>query len=68
MYKNPEQKVDIASCQFSFHYSFESLPQAEMMLKNAVESLNLGGYFVGTTPNSQELVWVWIHVQIKLHC
>jgi len=56
MYKNPEQKVDIASCQFSFHYSFESLPQAEMMLKNAVESLNLGGYFVGTTPNSQELV------------
>ncbi|KAL4234369.1 hypothetical protein ACF0H5_006016 [Mactra antiquata] len=56
LYKDPEMKFDITSCQFSFHYCFESYNQAEMMLRNAVECLNLGGYFIGTTPNSQELV------------
>lgn len=56
MYKDPERKFDVCSCQFSFHYCFESLPQAEMMLQNAVECLKLGGFFIGTTPNAQELV------------
>ncbi|XP_053402078.1 mRNA cap guanine-N7 methyltransferase-like [Mercenaria mercenaria] len=55
-YKDRDVTFDICSCQFSFHYCFESLTQAEMMLQNAVESLKLGGFFIGTTPNSQELV------------
>ncbi|KAL3860394.1 hypothetical protein ACJMK2_010519 [Sinanodonta woodiana] len=56
MYKDPNIKLDLCSCQFSFHYCFESLPQAQMMLQNAVENLHLGGYFIGSTPHAQELV------------
>jgi len=56
LYKDPEIKFDIVSCQFSFHYCFESLPQAEMMLRNACECLKPGGYFIGTTPNCYEMV------------
>lgn len=56
LYKNPDIQFDVCSCQFSFHYCFESLPQVEVMLENAVGNLSLGGYFIGTTPNSQEIV------------
>jgi mRNA (guanine-N7-)-methyltransferase len=49
-------QIDLVSCQFAFHYSFESLAQAECMLKNASESLRSGGYFIGTIPNANELV------------
>lgn len=56
MFEDKETKFDICSCQFSFHYCFESFSQAEMMLQNAVECLKLGGFFIGTTPNSYELV------------
>lgn len=55
-FKNPNQLFDLVSCQFSFHYCFESYPQAMMMLRNACESLRPGGYFIGTTPNSNEIV------------
>ena len=53
-------EFDLCSCQFSFHYCFESLLQAEMMLRNACECLKLGGYFIGTTPNSYEIVYVYL--------
>lgn len=56
LYKDPNTKFDIVSCQFAFHYCFESLAQAEVMLKNACECLKPGGYFIGTTPDSYELV------------
>ncbi|XP_071083424.1 mRNA cap guanine-N(7) methyltransferase-like [Haliotis cracherodii] len=55
-YKDPSILFDVVSCQFSFHYCFESLPQVEMMLQNACECLCPGGYFIGTTPNSFELI------------
>ena len=55
-YKDKDQQFDLTSCQFSFHYSFESYEQADMMLKNACEQLKVGGFFVGTTPNGYELV------------
>lgn len=55
-YQDASMKFDLCSCQFSFHYCFESLAQAKMMLKNACECLNLGGYFIGTTPNSLEIM------------
>lgn len=56
LYKDEGIQFDLVSCQFSFHYSFESLEQAEMMLQNACECLKPGGYFVGTMPNACELV------------
>ncbi|OWF56493.1 mRNA cap guanine-N7 methyltransferase-like [Mizuhopecten yessoensis] len=56
MYKDSNMSFDIASCQFSFHYCFESYPQAKLMLQNACECLKLGGYFIGTTPDSYEIV------------
>ncbi|KAL1773565.1 mRNA cap guanine-N7 methyltransferase [Sigmodon hispidus] len=55
-FHNPEMCFDICSCQFACHYSFESLEQADMMLRNACGRLNPGGYFIGTTPNSFELI------------
>ncbi|EDM14753.1 RNA (guanine-7-) methyltransferase, isoform CRA_a [Rattus norvegicus] len=55
-FHDPEMYFDICSCQFACHYSFESLEQADMMLRNACGRLNPGGYFIGTTPNSFELI------------
>lgn len=55
-YSDPHMCFDICSCQFVYHYSFETYEQADMMLKNACGNLCPGGYFIGTTPNSFELV------------
>ncbi|XP_006024173.1 mRNA cap guanine-N7 methyltransferase [Alligator sinensis] len=55
-YDDPAMCFDICSCQFVYHYSFETYEQADMMLKNACGNLCRGGYFIGTTPNSFELV------------
>nr|XP_013797828.1 PREDICTED: mRNA cap guanine-N7 methyltransferase isoform X1 [Apteryx mantelli mantelli]XP_013797836.1 PREDICTED: mRNA cap guanine-N7 methyltransferase isoform X1 [Apteryx mantelli mantelli] len=55
-YNVPHMCFDICSCQFVYHYSFETYEQADMMLKNACGNLSPGGYFIGTTPNSFELV------------
>eukprot|EP00096_Caligus_rogercresseyi_P011277 TRINITY_DN4390_c0_g1_i1.p1 TRINITY_DN4390_c0_g1~~TRINITY_DN4390_c0_g1_i1.p1 ORF type:complete len:213 (-),score=62.01 TRINITY_DN4390_c0_g1_i1:105-743(-) len=57
MFCRPEDThFDLVSCQFAFHYSFESLPQVECMLRNASESLSKGGYFIGTTPDANDIV------------
>ncbi|XP_014471732.1 PREDICTED: mRNA cap guanine-N7 methyltransferase isoform X2 [Dinoponera quadriceps] len=58
-YKDPSMQLDFVSCQFAFHYSFESLSQAECMLRNASETLRPGGYFVGTIPDAYDLVSRW---------
>ncbi|KAJ7338656.1 hypothetical protein JRQ81_012558 [Phrynocephalus forsythii] len=55
-YSDRNTWFDICSCQFVYHYSFETYEQADMMLKNACERLCPGGYFIGTTPDSYELV------------
>ncbi|XP_037382663.1 mRNA cap guanine-N7 methyltransferase-like [Talpa occidentalis] len=55
-YRDPEMCFDICSCQFVCHYSFETYEQADMMLRNACERLSPGGYYIGTTPNSFELI------------
>ncbi|XP_074060374.1 mRNA cap guanine-N(7) methyltransferase [Macrotis lagotis] len=55
-FRDSEMCFDICSCQFVYHYSFETYEQADMMLKNACEKLCPGGYFIGTTPNSFELI------------
>ncbi|XP_043474027.1 mRNA cap guanine-N7 methyltransferase isoform X2 [Leptopilina heterotoma] len=58
-YKDPSMELDLTSVQFALHYSFESLPQAECMIKNASESLRPGGFFIGTIPDAYELVSRW---------
>ncbi|XP_018412331.1 PREDICTED: mRNA cap guanine-N7 methyltransferase [Nanorana parkeri] len=55
-FKDPKMTFDISSCQFVYHYSFETYEQADMMLRNACEPLCPGGYFIGTTPDGFELV------------
>eukprot|EP00118_Oscarella_pearsei_P009971 m.58955 g.58955 ORF g.58955 m.58955 type:complete len:105 (+) comp34853_c0_seq3:1306-1620(+) len=47
----------LSSCQFSFHYGFESEEQALMMIRNACEKVRPGGYFIGTIPNAQQIVY-----------
>jgi len=55
-YKNSDQEFDLVSCQFAFHYCFESLPQADCMLRNASENLRKGGFFIGTTPDAHDIM------------
>uniref|UniRef100_A0A0K8RDU5 mRNA cap guanine-N(7) methyltransferase n=1 Tax=Ixodes ricinus TaxID=34613 RepID=A0A0K8RDU5_IXORI len=55
-YRRKNLGLDLVSCQFTFHYSFESLDQARCMLQNAAECLEPGGYFIGTTPDANDLV------------
>ncbi|XP_003747248.1 mRNA cap guanine-N7 methyltransferase [Galendromus occidentalis] len=55
-YAKPDIVFDIVSCQFTFHYCFESLTQARCMIRNIAERLRKGGYFIGTTPNAYELI------------
>jgi len=55
-FSNPSLKVDLVSCQFSFHYCFESIEQTMKMLDNIAANLRTGGYFVGTTPNANRIV------------
>lgn len=57
-FQNPDLVLDLVSCQFAFHYSFESLPQAECMLRNAAECLRPGGFFIGTIPDANDIVLV----------
>jgi mRNA (guanine-N7-)-methyltransferase len=55
-YRDPSIQLNLVSCQFAFHYCFESLKQAECMLKNAAECLKPGGYFIGTIPDADEIM------------
>lgn len=55
-YENPSMKLHLVSCQFAFHYCFESIQQAECMLKNISTNLSSGGIFIGTIPNATEIV------------
>lgn len=48
--------LHLVSCQFAFHYCFESIQQAECMMKNVSENLLSGGIFIGTIPNAGEIV------------
>ncbi|XP_074599847.1 RNA guanine-7 methyltransferase [Brevipalpus obovatus] len=54
--KDKDTKFDLVSCQFTFHYSFESLDQAECMMQNISNNLRPGGYFVGTIPDAYDIV------------
>ncbi|XP_013111340.2 mRNA cap guanine-N7 methyltransferase [Stomoxys calcitrans] len=55
-FKDPSLKLNLVSCQFAFHYSFESLTQADCMVRNAAECLQPGGYFIATIPDAYEIM------------
>lgn len=55
-YKDPSIELDLVSCQFAFHYCFESLKQAECMIRNAAECLRTGGYFIGSIPDANDIM------------
>lgn len=55
-YRDPSIKLHLVSCQFAFHYSFESFKQADCMFKNAAECLEEGFYFIGTMPDANEIM------------
>jgi len=55
-YSDPSIELNLVSCQFAFHYCFESPKQAEMMLKNVSECLRVGGYFIGTIPDAYDIM------------
>lgn len=48
--------VDVVSCQFCLHYSFESEERARMLLSNISRMLRVGCYFIGTIPNSEVII------------
>lgn len=55
-YQDASLELHLVSCQFAFHYCFESVRQAECMMRNAAECLREGGYFIGTIPNANEIM------------
>ncbi|XP_070505982.1 mRNA cap guanine-N(7) methyltransferase [Chironomus tepperi] len=55
-YSDPSIELNLVSCQFAFHYCFESPKQAEQMLKNVSECLRVGGYFIGTIPDAKDII------------
>ncbi|SCU77943.1 LADA_0A02982g1_1 [Lachancea dasiensis] len=44
---------DLVSAQFCLHYAFESEEKARRTLLNVTKSLKIGGYFIGTIPDSE---------------
>ncbi|EDW77472.1 uncharacterized protein Dwil_GK18308 [Drosophila willistoni] len=55
-YKDASLQLNLVSCQFAFHYCFESLAQADCMVRNAAECLQPGGYFIATIPDAYEIM------------
>jgi len=53
---HPDLRVQLVSCQFSLHYSFETRARANRFLDNVSDLLVPGGYFIGTTPDANKLV------------
>ena len=50
------KKLDIISCQFSFHYAFSDEETAKRALGNVSQLLRPGGVFIGTFINSEEIL------------
>lgn len=47
---------NVVSCQFSMHYAFESEKRVRQLLLNVSERLCIGGFFIGTTIDSNVLI------------
>lgn len=53
---NLHRLFDTISCQFSFHYAFESQETFNIAIENVAKHLNENGYFILTIPNSDTLL------------
>lgn len=53
---DPALRFQFVSCQFAFHYAFESESRLRATLQNVSERLDPGCHFVGTVPNAYRLV------------
>lgn len=51
-----ERPFDVVTMQFCMHYAFQSISKARMMLENVSRYLRRGGTFVGTIPDSRNLL------------
>jgi hypothetical protein len=58
------QPFDVVSMQFCMHYAFETAQKARCMLQNVSEWLRPGGIFLGTVPNADQLLYVYISSRI----
>lgn len=56
---------DIVSCQFSAHYLFQTEEKLRTFLENVTGQLKVGGFFIGTTPDSEVLVSKLRHFYAK---
>lgn len=54
--QSSEPIYDLVSTQFVIHYTFDRYESANRFLRNAAELLRIGGYFIGTTVNSCDLL------------
>ena len=54
--KNMQEKFDVVSCQFAYHYSWETEAKARMGLENISKALRSGGHLLITTPNANWIV------------
>ena len=48
---------DLVSTQFAIHYMFESENKLRAYLRNVTDRLEPGAFFIGTTIDSEELVY-----------
>ncbi|KAJ3146639.1 mRNA cap guanine-N7 methyltransferase [Geranomyces variabilis] len=48
--------LDLVSCQFALHYSFETEEKARIGLTNITKNLKPGGFFIGTIPDANWIV------------
>ncbi len=52
---NRDQIFDLISCQFAYHYSFETEESAKHSIAEVAKQLRAGGRFIGTIPNFSEI-------------
>ncbi|WUR04192.1 mRNA cap guanine-N7 methyltransferase [Vairimorpha necatrix] len=53
---NLKKEFDTISCQFSLHYAFSSVKSCEITVGNINRHLKIGGYFIFTVPNKEEIL------------
>lgn len=51
-----DEKYDVISCQFAFHYAFETAESANDAFKSISSHLKPGGKFICTVPNASRLM------------
>ena len=52
----PALSYNLVSCQFAFHYCFQTEAAARRMLENVSDRLETGGFFIATVPDSRVIV------------